>query len=95
MNDGSLHFADLPESAGRAELREHIAKLTGASVTGFLTDHITEVWIDFTYHGHRFTINNQFGDYWFFVEAVDCPEEILAEVVSHCAVLLRKAETSR
>ena len=84
MHDGSRHFAALPETIGWDELRNHIALLPGTEITGFITDHITEVWIDFTYSGHKFSVNNQYGDYWFFVEDVDCPEEILAEVIGHC-----------
>jgi hypothetical protein len=62
--------------------------LDGAQVTGFLTDNITEVWIDFTYLGHQFTINNQFGNYWFFVDNPQCSDEILQTVLGHCELVL-------
>ena len=84
MKDGSRHFADLPENTSWEEFRDHIARLPGAKVTGFLTDHITEVWIDFTYKGYAFTVNNQFGEYWFFVKKPRCPDETLTEVIGHC-----------
>ena len=84
MHDGSRHFAALPETITWEALRDHIALLSSAEVTGFITDHITEAWIDFTFKGHKFSANNQYGDYWFFVEDVECPDDILTEVMVHC-----------
>jgi len=46
------------------------------------------VWIDFTYRGHQFSINNQFGNYWFFVDNPQCSEEILEAVLGHCELAL-------
>ena len=88
MKDGSRHFGDLPESIGWNQLKDHIKRLDGAQVTAFITDHITEVWIDFTYRGHEFSINNQFGEYWFFVDNPKCADEILEAVLGHCASVL-------
>jgi hypothetical protein len=90
-NNGSRHFGALPQAADWNRLREHIRILEGATVTNFITDGIVEAWIDFDYHGHRFSVNNQFGDYWFFVEDQLCPDSILEEVPSHCALLLGDA----
>lgn len=89
MNDGSRKFAELRQTRLWHDLRDHLQTLHGAVVTGFLTDSITEAWIDFTYRGHSFTINDQFGDYWFFVADPNCPDEILTEVLSHCQRLLK------
>ena len=83
MNDGSRNFADLPETVFFDELREIAKQLQGATETGFLTDWVTEVWLDFEFRGQRFSVNNQNGDYWFFVENPECPDEILLEVVEH------------
>ena len=88
MNDGSRHFGDLPESLGWYQLRKHIEHLDGAQVTDFITDNITEVWIDFAYRGHQFSINNQFGEYWFFVENPQCSDEVLQAVLDHCELVL-------
>ena len=88
-NDGSRWFASMPESCSWSELRDHIAKLSGVSIIGFLTDHVTEVWIDFSYRGHTFSINNQFGEFWFFVREPDCQDDILTEIVEHCHSVLR------
>jgi len=87
-HDGSRHFADLPETAGWNKLRKHISRLDGAVVTNLLTDQITEVWIDFTFAGHSFSVNNQFGDYWFFVDNPQCPDDTLHTVLRHCESLL-------
>jgi hypothetical protein len=88
MHDGSRHFAALPTTYSWHTLRRHIEKLKGVSDTGLLTDDVTEAWIDFRYRGHAFSVNNQFGEYWFFVEDPACPEEVLEAVLSHCKLLL-------
>ena len=88
MKDGSRNFGDLPVTVSWHGLRNHISKLDGAVVTGFITDEITEAWIDFSYCGHQFAVNNQFGDYWFFVDNPKCPDEILEAVLFHCELLL-------
>jgi hypothetical protein len=88
MNDGSRHFAALPESRSWEALRDHFSGFDGAEVTAFVSDGITEVWIDFTYRGHRFSVNNQYGEYWFFVADPRCADEILREVVKHAEEFL-------
>jgi hypothetical protein len=88
MNDGSRHFGSLPQTVLWYELRDHIETLEGAAITNFITDNITEAWIDFTYRGYRFSVNDQFGDYWFFVDNPQCPDNILEAVLSHCKLLL-------
>jgi hypothetical protein len=90
MHNGSRHFADLPETVFFDELREWAVRLSGAKEIGFLTDWVTEVWLDFEFRGQNFSINNQFGDYWFFVENPDCPDEILLEVIEYFQQLLKK-----
>jgi hypothetical protein len=88
MHDGSRQFGELPQFATWHKLSRHVRKLNGASVTELLTDHVIEAWIDFTFRGYQFTVNNQFGDYWFFVQDPHCPDDILEEVLSHCRLLL-------
>jgi hypothetical protein len=86
--DGSRLFARLPQAVLWHRLRDHVAELPGAVVTAFVTDDVTEAWIDFTYRGHSFSVNDQFGEYWFFVRDPGCPESILGAVVDHCATIL-------
>ena len=88
MHDGSRHFGDLPQTVLWHGLRDHIEGLEGAVVTGFVTDEVTEAWIDFSYRGHEFSVNDQNGEYWFFVQDPECPDEILEAVLSHCKLLL-------
>lgn len=83
MNDGSRNFAELPETVFFDKLREIAKEFEGAAETEFVTDWITELWLDFDFRGHKFSINNQFGNYWFFVEDPECSDEILLEVVEH------------
>jgi hypothetical protein len=87
---GSRNFADLPETVSFEKLREISAKLNGAIETDFLTDWVTEVRLDFTYRGEKFSINNQMGDYWFFVDNPYCADEILLEVFEHFRKFLVK-----
>ncbi len=93
MNDGSRQFGGLPQTVLRYELRDHIGGLDGAAVTDFVTDNVTEAWIDFSYRGYRFSINDQFGDYWFFVNDPACPDGILEAVLVHCKPLLGTGRT--
>jgi len=93
MHDGSRHFGGLPETydAHRPQwdvLRDHVAVLEGAVLTGFVTDNVTEAWIDFDFRGHGFSINNQHGEWWFFVADPACPDEILERVLDHFEGLL-------
>lgn len=88
MKDGSRHFGDLPQSTDWHQLRDHLEHLDGAKITGFITDNITEAWIDLSFRGHRFSVNDQFGQYWFFVDDPKCSDEILEAVLSHCELVL-------
>jgi hypothetical protein len=88
MNDGSRHFGDLPQTILWHELRDRIDGLKGAKVTNFITDNITEAWIDFSYGGQQFSINDQFGEYWFFVEDPKCPDSILEAVLRYFELVL-------
>ena len=93
LHDGSRNFADLPETYDVAApqwhaLRAHVATLTGAAVTGFITDDVTEAWIDFTFAGHTFHLNNQCGAWWCIVDEPACPDPILLQVALHLETLL-------
>ena len=82
------HFAGLPQTRRWYDARAHVERLTGATLTGFVTDHVTEAWIDFTYAGHHFSINDQGGQYGFFVVDPACPDEVLLRVLRHFEPLL-------
>jgi hypothetical protein len=85
MHDGSRHFGELPQRLGWYAMRDHVPRLPGAKLTEFLCDGVTEAWIEFAYEGHAFTINNQLGEYWFFVADPACPEATLRAVLEHFA----------
>ncbi len=36
------------------------------------------------------SINNQFGEFWFFVDDPKCPSSILAAVIVHCEKVLAR-----
>jgi len=92
MRDGARHFADMPEAVFFDEVADHVEKLDGAEITEFITDGVVEMWLDFEYRGHQFSVNNQLGDYRFFVRDTDCPEDILLEVCDHFRKLLEKPD---
>ena len=85
MVDGSRNFADLPEVAGFGAMREHLKSLKGATEVDYITDQVTEVWIDFERNGYRFSINNQSGWYWLFADDPETPEAELEAVAEHFA----------
>jgi hypothetical protein len=90
IKDGSRHFVDMPEVVFFDEFYEHTEKLEGAEITEFLTDGVVEMWLDFEFRGYKFSVNNQLGDYWFFVENPECPDEILLEIIAHFRKLLER-----
>jgi hypothetical protein len=90
MNDGSRHFVDMPEVVFFDELADHVEELEDAEITEFITDGVVEMWLEFDFRGHQFSVGNQFGDYWFFVRDPNCPEEILFEVIDHFRTLLER-----
>ena len=90
MNDGSRHFVDMPEVVFFDELADHVEELDGAEITEFITNGVVEMWLEFEYRGQKFSVNNQLGDYWFFVQNPECPEEILFEVIDHFRQLLER-----
>lgn len=92
MADGSRNFADLPQSHDCYEVRDHIHTLPGARLTGFVCDDVTEAWIDFDYGLYSFSINDQHGDYWFFVDDPACPHSVLEEVLAYWEQLLVPAQ---
>ncbi len=90
LRDGSRHFVDMPEVVFFDDLTDHVEELDGAEITDFLTDGVVEMWLDFEYQEHNFSVNNHLGDYWFFVEDAECPEEILFEIIDHFRQLLER-----
>jgi hypothetical protein len=88
MKDKSRHFGALPQTILWHRLSDHINNLAGAKVTHFITDEITEAWLDFSFCGHRFSVNDQFGEYWFFVDNPKCSDQILEAVLRHCELVL-------
>ncbi len=92
VGDGARLFAELPQTVLWYEVRDHVGALSGARLTSFLCDGITVAWIDFRYRAHTFSINDQFGEYWFFVSDPECPDEILLEVIDHFETILNDAE---
>lgn len=90
MNDGSRHFADMPGVVFFDDFYDHTEELDGAEITEFLVDGVVEMRLDFDFRGHKFSVKNQFGDYLFFVQNPNCPDEILLEVINHFRKLLEK-----
>ena len=90
IKSGARHFVDMPEVVFFDELADHVEELDGAEITEFITDGVVEIWLEFEYRGHKFFVNNQLGDYQFYVEDAECPEEILLEVAAHFRQLLER-----
>lgn len=90
LNDGSRHFVDMPEVVFFDEVADHVEELEGAEIIEFITNGVVEMWLEFEFRGHIFTVTNQFGDYWFFVQDANCLEEILLEIINHFRKLLER-----
>ncbi len=91
MHDGSRHFALLPVGkVSPVRLLFRILTLWGAFPTAFVPS-LAESWIDFRFRGFKFSINDQYGDYWFFVQDPGCPESILIKVAQHFEEVLQVA----
>jgi len=93
MHDGSRQFAALPQSRPPLRVLIHVLALPGALPTAYVPS-VVESWIDFRYKGHKFSVNNQFGEFWFFVQDATCPESVLARVAAHFAKLLNPSGES-
>ena len=88
MNDGSRHFVDMPEVIFFDDFYDHTEELDDAEITEFIVDGVVEMWLDFEFRGYKFSVTNQLGDYWFFVQDPDCDDEILLEIITHFRKLL-------
>jgi hypothetical protein len=83
MSDGSRNFLLLPVgSTPPLSLLFRVFTLWGAFPTAYVPS-FSESWIDFRYKGEKFSVNNQSGDYWFFVENSSCKESVLLLVANH------------
>jgi hypothetical protein len=79
MHDGSRHFADAPYRSAHAIVKR-LKSTPGAALTNCL-DTPLEIWIDFDYRGHSFTMHSDlYGDYWLFVKNPVCPDGVLEDV---------------
>lgn len=90
INEQWRHFVDLPEVVFFDEFADHVEELEGAEITEFQTDGVVEMWLEFTYRGHKFSVNNQLGDYRFFVHDPKCQDEILLEIIDHFRALVEE-----
>jgi hypothetical protein len=82
MHDGSRHFASIPEVFPHERLLECAEELAGAVVTDYLSSG-GEMWLDFSFRGHCFTMNIQLGEVWIFVDDPTCPDEVLQFVADY------------
>jgi hypothetical protein len=92
MHDGSRHFGEHPETFGEPPdwllLRAAVAALPGAIERDFVTDDVTEAWLDVEWRGESFSCNNQHGLWWWFVARPECPDDVLRAVLVHFAKAL-------
>ena len=86
------HFVDLPEVVFFDQLADHIGELPGAEVSEFEADGVVAVWIEFSYRGQKFFVDNLLGDFRFWVEDPKCEEAVLLDIAAHLRRLLEKDE---
>jgi hypothetical protein len=80
--DGSRQFAAIPDHGDWNALQHRLAASPGVVITAFISDGVTQAITDFTYGGHQFTVDTQFGELWLFVSDPDCPEQLLVDIVT-------------
>lgn len=90
MNDNARHFVDLPEVIFFDELSDHLEELPGYQLNEFEVDGVVGLWIEFEWANNKFFVDNQPGDYRFYVEDPKCEEGILLEISNHLRSLLEK-----
>lgn len=83
MADGSRLFTVLPGTFSWREIRTHLEALQDLRLGEFLTDEVTEAWLDFTWFGQGFTIHGSMGEYRVFASEGDCPTLILTWLMEH------------
>jgi hypothetical protein len=88
--DDWRHFVDMPEVIFFDHFYDYLEELEGAEITSFVPDGTIEMRLDFDFHGHKFFVDNQLGEYRFFVQDRNCPEEILFEIIDHFRALLEE-----
>ena len=60
INDGARHFVDLPEVVFFDEFYDYTEVLECVDITEFLTNGVIEMWINFNFRRHKFSVSNQF-----------------------------------
>jgi hypothetical protein len=76
-------FRKFAQTCFAYQLRDHLAGLQGAAITDTIDAPIAGSWIEFTYGGHSFTINEEAGEFVFSVEEPECPQCLLSDVSAH------------
>ncbi len=83
LRDGSRVFGELELRASLVRVRDHVLRLPGATITGYLGGDIAEGSIDFDWEGHSFTIDDRHHAYFFAVADGACSEAVLHTVLAH------------
>lgn len=83
MEDGSLLFAELSSEISWVDLRNHFERIDQLLIMKFVTDGITEAWLDFYYYDQHFTIHCPLDIYLVFAQDYDCPAFMLNDLLAH------------
>jgi hypothetical protein len=92
--DGSRHFARLPQAANWTAICQHTLLLPGAEMVNFVGDGLATAWLDFGFRQHQFRIKMQDGQFRLFVRDPQCPDLTLCQVGYHFERLLGKTDHS-
>ena len=80
-------FAELPFSRSWREIRQHVGRLHGACVTGFIAEHGAGR-LGFFYKHYRFCIRNRGARLEFCVDEAEDLDPVVCKVQGHFASLL-------
>ena len=81
MHDGSRQFYTMQKTIAWNDLISRLERLNRLVVKEFLPSLTLGSWLEFSFKGYNYCVNEQMGMYWFLVKDPTCPEEILVEVV--------------
>jgi hypothetical protein len=65
QNDGSRNFFGLPTSVTWNDLIGHLNQLEQLTIEKFLPSPVLGSWLDFSFKGYEFSVDDQMDMYWF------------------------------
>tara|TARA_R100000750_G_scaffold30078_2_gene19015 strand:- start:2771 stop:3142 length:372 start_codon:yes stop_codon:yes gene_type:complete len=82
MRDGSRNFLTLPILKSPGQLWRSLRRLKHVKRKANVQS-VTDAWITFSWRGWEIAIHDPYGEYWFFAEDPQTPDDVLEEIRQH------------